>query len=431
VTGYSDDELYADLLEVIEQMVETGELELATRKDQDALAAKLTGQVRGARREGLADWFVDQRGVSELYLDDDELAKRFAKVFARLAGEEPTAQWNEELAARIREAPDDVSARVVFGDWLEQAGDPRGELVQLQARLAATPDDTTLRRREQRFVTRHRGHLLGPLADDEDTRVAFAYGFVDTLVTSAEVYLAAHAHPSLAFVREVRLHGRSAELELAVAQLPPRLHSLGLRCDPLAAPVVLDGLTFPDLRVLDVRDPKLDAQDGWRRAFPQLADVRFAFPGARSVPAVLAHLFEAPPATLRRLRMVGRWAATGLLRLVDAPLLAQLTEIDVDDAVFSDGELERHAAKLAHLQRLDLRGTNVYYLSGLDHILVTGNRPGQVIERDRYPDVYDDEDDEDEDEEEIDDEEQDAEADEPESEDEDDDGAPPEVEFDD
>lgn len=100
-------------------------------------------------------------------------------------------------------------------------------------------------------------------------------------------------------------------------------------------------------------------------------------------------------------------------------------------AVFSDGELERHAAKLAHLQRLDLRGTNVYYLSGLDHILVTGNRPGQVIERDRYPDVYDDEDDEDEDEEEIDDEEQDAEADEPESEDEDDDGAPPEVEFDD
>jgi len=456
-TGYSEDELYADLLEVIEQMVEAGELELATRKDQDALAARLTGQVRGTRHEGLADWFVEQRGVSELYLDDDELARRFAKVFARLAGDEPTAQWNEELAARIREAPGDVSARVVFGDWLEQAGDPRGELVQLQARLAATPDDATLRRREQRFVTRHRGYLLGPLADDEDTRVTFAYGFVDTLATHASSFADARALPSLAFLRELRLHGTASELTEAATHLPPRLSALGLRCttaEPLAVatlvrdptalvtlevaarPVVLGNAAFPALRVLDARDPEIATAEVWARAFPQLEEVRLALNAERSVPPTIARLFDAPPPRLVRLRITGTWTARAVVQLFGTPLLAQLVELDVDGARFDVEDLERRARELAHLQRLDLRGTNVYHLPGLEEILVTGSRPGQTFDRDRYADVYDEDEDEDEDDEEDTDEDED---DEPETDeasadaeaDEDDDGAPPELEFDD
>jgi uncharacterized protein (TIGR02996 family) len=39
----------------------------------------------------------------------------------------------------LRETPDDFSLRLVYADWLDEAGDSRGELIRLQCELDGTP----------------------------------------------------------------------------------------------------------------------------------------------------------------------------------------------------------------------------------------------------------------------------------------------------
>lgn len=53
--------------------------------------------------------------------------------------EEPT------FLKQIVDAPEDDAPRLIYADWLSEHGDPRGELIQLQCRLAAEPDDANRR----------------------------------------------------------------------------------------------------------------------------------------------------------------------------------------------------------------------------------------------------------------------------------------------
>ena len=74
---------------------------------------------------------------------------------------------NPDLEAMIEEAPHDPEGYLVYADWLQQQGDPRGELIVLQHRLATTRDrdGVTLREREQTTLFKKFGRdLLGPLA---------------------------------------------------------------------------------------------------------------------------------------------------------------------------------------------------------------------------------------------------------------------------
>jgi uncharacterized protein (TIGR02996 family) len=65
---------------------------------------------------------------------------------------------NPELEAAVASNPDDDQAYLVYADWLQQQGDPRGELIVKHAR-AADPDA---------FVAEHETDLLGALADYKD-----------------------------------------------------------------------------------------------------------------------------------------------------------------------------------------------------------------------------------------------------------------------
>lgn len=71
-----------------------------------------------------------------------------------------------ELLRAIIEAPDDDAPRLVYADWLQSQGDPRGEFIQLQCQLAAAPDDE--RRRaikiaENKLFAAHGQAWLAPL----------------------------------------------------------------------------------------------------------------------------------------------------------------------------------------------------------------------------------------------------------------------------
>jgi len=69
---------------------------------------------------------------------------------------------NLELEAQILEDPEDPAAYLVYADWLQDAGDPRGKLIAAQAARAAAPNDEALAAAERELLDAHRDALLGP-----------------------------------------------------------------------------------------------------------------------------------------------------------------------------------------------------------------------------------------------------------------------------
>jgi uncharacterized protein (TIGR02996 family) len=93
-------------------------------------------------------------------------------------------ETNPELEARIHANPDDRDAYQVYGDWLSERGDPRGELISVQIKLSqlANGDDAELKKREQAIITANKSAWLGELAklEDKDFHVEWRWGFVDS-----------------------------------------------------------------------------------------------------------------------------------------------------------------------------------------------------------------------------------------------------------
>ncbi|MGC4119609.1 MAG: TIGR02996 domain-containing protein [Myxococcales bacterium] len=154
----------------------------------------------------------------------DEMSSRYAGEAARAAKSATTA---EELLAQIYADPDDLSARAVYGDWLSERGDPRGEFVALQlARERHPAREALLLKRHGRqwggpldglFDLTHRvfeGGLLagGRLANDYQRRAIApealaepAWRVITTLELPLSYDLEALFHPNLAWVRRLEL----------------------------------------------------------------------------------------------------------------------------------------------------------------------------------------------------------------------------------
>lgn len=102
-----------------------------------------------------------------------------AKLSAKLRDARP-ADANPKLAAQVDEGGDD--AMLVYADWLVERGDPRGELAQLQLRLAAEPSKDKrkeLKKAEQALLKQHGATWLGKLAGYEDVlELEWRAGFI-------------------------------------------------------------------------------------------------------------------------------------------------------------------------------------------------------------------------------------------------------------
>lgn len=71
---------------------------------------------------------------------------------------------NAELEIPLFADPDDEAAYLAYGEWLEQQGDPRGELIKIQHQLI-TDDDADLWEEEEELLDMHAERLIGaPLA---------------------------------------------------------------------------------------------------------------------------------------------------------------------------------------------------------------------------------------------------------------------------
>jgi uncharacterized protein (TIGR02996 family) len=92
-------------------------------------------------------------------------------------------QTNPELEARIHANPDDREVYAVYGDWLSERGDPRGELIAVQLKLDQKPGDAALEEREKALHEANKATWLGELAklDAKDLAVTWRWGFVDAV----------------------------------------------------------------------------------------------------------------------------------------------------------------------------------------------------------------------------------------------------------
>jgi uncharacterized protein (TIGR02996 family) len=72
---------------------------------------------------------------------------------------------NDELEAAIEQAPDAVDNYLVYADWLQAEGDPRGELIAAQHAALQDPRSPRLERTVNDILKKFHGDLLGPLAE--------------------------------------------------------------------------------------------------------------------------------------------------------------------------------------------------------------------------------------------------------------------------
>lgn len=109
----------------------------------------------------------------------------------------------EDFLQRIAEQPSARELRLVFADWLQEQGDPRGEVIALSERGNLLLSE---RRRVARATALHSHDWLGPLASIADPhRTRFMGGFLDELVCHGarppEAWESLTGDPRLATVR--------------------------------------------------------------------------------------------------------------------------------------------------------------------------------------------------------------------------------------
>jgi uncharacterized protein (TIGR02996 family) len=237
------------------------------------------------------------------------------------------------LLADVKAQPDDDVPRLILGDWLQDQGDPRGELIHLQVVRARLSDDDPrwieLRRCEAALLRRHVHEWLGPLVDLA-AGWEFERGFI-RLTARAERFLVPE-------VFELAGEGGLFDWveELALSDVRPE-HVTRLSGSPLLGQLVC----------LDLSNARL-GDDGAIR------------------------LHKAPGlANLRTLRLGGnRIGRVGGAKLAGCPFLAKLRVLDLRNNRLGAVGATRLAASpyLAGLARLDLRG------NGLDQAALTALR---------------------------------------------------------
>ncbi|MFY0574171.1 WGR domain-containing protein [Cystobacter fuscus] len=191
------------------------------------------------------------------------------------------AKRNPELEAAIEKDPDNVEGYLVYGDWLQSQGDPRGELIALQcaAHQASGEEATNLKRQASALVRKYKKYLLGALADkaDNEVDVGWRFGFIqsarlargdfDSEFDAADAVKHLLALPSARFLRE---------LTFGMADFEENSYSEAIEA--------LKGTTCPTLETLFIGDFEYpdETEISWTH-LQDISPVYKAFPRLRSL----------------------------------------------------------------------------------------------------------------------------------------------------
>ncbi len=327
---------------------------------------------------------------------------------------------NADLERAIVERPDDLEAYLVYADWLIEHADPRGELVTAQAATERGGADE--RRAAIGVFARHRDYFLGRLGDllradafdwrrgfIHHARIANVFVVVSegerVAMALAEIASAVFRHPSARFLVKLTIgdveplppdrwprRPRTVEpevqsmLERIAIDAPPTLrelvieHALRCRLDLACAGLrnltdldvggrfAINTLDLPNLHTLTIRPDRLGTMhlhDLAGSRVPKLASLTIVHgdPNGASTAATLADfdtLLRRVDLPLAHLAIVGCPFANNLLPLIaDAPLLAQLGELQLTDGNLTDQgirPLARMRGVFDHLELFDVTG---------------------------------------------------------------------------
>ena len=155
----------------------------------------------------------------------------------------------DAFLADIIEHPDDDSLRLIYADFLDERGDPRGEFIRTQIELARLPDNPgsssrrlELEARERALLEEHEQQWLGRVGDWVCVW-SFHRGFLASITIKLQPLLAISAKPGeddwfgrgAAAVREMKILDAVADFD-ALCRSPhlARLTSLSLRENQLS-----------------------------------------------------------------------------------------------------------------------------------------------------------------------------------------------------
>lgn len=99
---------------------------------------------------------------------------------------------SQEFLAEIAANPTDLTPRLIYADWLEEQGDPRGEFIRVQCELAEPSEDLDRREQLDQRQEQLKRAYEREWAADLPARVTgwtFRCGFIESVEMSAEQFL--------------------------------------------------------------------------------------------------------------------------------------------------------------------------------------------------------------------------------------------------
>ena len=269
---------------------------------------------------------------------------------------------NLELEAQIAANPDDDAIRRVYADWLQEAGNPRGEVAALQ--LAGKDDEA------EALIEAHGEQLLGKAVhgyrlDGVTSQLTWRGGFFDEVQLSTDDIGRLAACPSAALMRSLAIDG-GPHFEAAI--------------DALAS---LKSL--PALRALTIGDYAEGQSAGVeepRRSCKNLAKLAALAPNLERLTVRCADYSVGDFAALRSFTSEGSCLRRHSLQSLLAAKLPKLEEVAILIADFlGDGPLEVTAKDLAPLYKRKTR-TTLYVL--VDELRDELESTANVVVTDEY-----------------------------------------------
>lgn len=358
--------------------------------------------------------------------DADRRVRAKVKQGFALVDDDTSAQVrNSQLEAAILDNPDDDGPYLVYGDWLQSRGDPRGELVVVQEQRARNPGDAALKKREAKLLAELSPSRVSKMARKKHAakkaesgycELGWRLGFIERArvarnsdrppYTVRELTASLLAHPAAAVLRsltigalgvdgqydygpvieEIRRAAPRSLRELFIADFDPEEHadlswsSLGdvsalypvlprlERLHLRAGAMDLGVVALPSLRSLtlttDVFDDRIlaaVAQAEW----PRLEALALHAGGTALPMTAVSRLVGARMDGLRELALVGTDDTGELWRgvLRGSALLARLRVLDLSRGSLVDRDADTLLAARHQLEHLERLNVEANYLS--------------------------------------------------------------------